>query len=42
MIENNNNFRLKKRIHFLKKIIIIRFVNVETDPRLRYKLAWVG
>jgi hypothetical protein len=28
------NFKIKKRIQFLKKKII-RFVNVETDPRLR-------
>jgi hypothetical protein len=27
-----NNFTIKKRIYFLKKIIIC-FVNVETDPR---------
>jgi hypothetical protein len=31
------NFKISKRIHFLKKKIKkkkIRFVNVETDPRL--------
>jgi hypothetical protein len=37
-----NNFRIKKRNSFFEKIIIIRFVNVEIDPRLWYKLAWVG
>ncbi len=27
--------KLKNEFIFLKKIIIIRFVNVETDPRVR-------
>jgi hypothetical protein len=33
--ENIYNFKIEKPIHFLKRIII-RFVNVETDPRLPY------
>jgi hypothetical protein len=34
MMENIYNFKIKIQIHFLKKIII-HFVNVEIDPRLR-------
>jgi hypothetical protein len=35
MMGRNYNFKIKKRIHFFKKIII-HFVNVETNPRLGY------
>jgi hypothetical protein len=35
MMENINNFKKIKWIHFLKKKFI-DFVNVETDPRLQY------
>jgi len=34
MMEKNYNFEFLKRIDFLKKKLIIGFVNVETDPRL--------
>jgi len=32
--EKNQIKQLKKHIKFLKKLIIIHFVNVETNPRL--------
>jgi hypothetical protein len=35
MMENIYNLKIKKSTNYLKKIII-HFVNVETDPRLRY------
>ncbi len=35
MMEKIYNFKIKKRIHFLK-FFFIHFVNVEIDPRLRY------
>jgi hypothetical protein len=34
MMENNMIKKIKKRIQYLKRKIIVRFVNVETDPRL--------
>jgi hypothetical protein len=41
MMENIYNLKIKKRIHFWKKRII-HFVNVETEPRLWYKLGEPG
>jgi len=35
MMKEYINFKIKKPIHFLKKIII-HFVNMETDPKIRY------
>jgi len=35
MMEKIYNFKILKTNSFFEKIIIIRFVNVETDPRLR-------
>jgi hypothetical protein len=38
MMEKIILFKINKRIHFLKKKII-RFVDVEIDPRLQYGLS---
>jgi hypothetical protein len=40
MVDDGKKLKIEKKNHFLKKKIIIHFVNVKTEPRLWYIMSY--